>query len=132
MAQLERLNQILDKRQRQETMYENLLSSSDKLSLRSKQPWAGTVHWMMTIQLRKEYIRDKMLEYLKQKGIDCRQMIYPVHFAQHFKSSYDQHSFPVSKRISLNSLHLPSSTNLQEESIEIISQTVLKGLELYG
>jgi len=132
LAQLERLNQILAKRQQQEDIYENFLSSSDKLILRSKQPWAGTVHWLMTIQFRGKNIRDKMLEYLKQQGIDCRQMIFPVHFAKHFKSSYDQDKFPVSKLISLNSIHLPSSTNLTEKNINKISMAVLEGVNLYG
>jgi len=132
LAQLERFDPILKKRNRQETLYNNFLSSSDKLNLRIKQPWAETVHWMMTIHLRKNGIRDKMLGYLKQEGVDSRQMIYPVHYAHHFKNDYAQQDFPISEKVSLNSLHLPSSTNLSEESIEKISKTLLKGLKLYG
>ncbi len=132
LAQLERFEEILAKRNQQEKQYVTYLSSSEKLQLRKKQPWAETVHWMMTIQLNKEGIRDKMLAYLKQNGVDCRQMIYPVHYAQHFKNEYAQQDFPVSEKISLNSFHLPSSTNLSEESIEKISEILLKGLTLYG
>jgi perosamine synthetase len=132
VAQLERFEDILKKRNLQEAQYENYLSSSEQLQLRKKQPWAETVHWLMTVRLRKTGIRDKMLEYLKREGIDCRQMIYPVHYAHHFKNDYAQQNFPISEKVSLNSLHLPSSTNLSEESIEKISKTLLKGLKLYG
>jgi perosamine synthetase len=132
LAQLERIEEILKKRNLQEKQYENYLSSTEQLLLRKKLPWAETVHWLMTVELRKTGIRDKMLEYLKREGIDCRQMIYPVHYAQHFKDEYAKQNFPVSERVSLNSLHLPSSTNLSEENIELISKSVLKGLKLYG
>jgi perosamine synthetase len=132
VAQLERFDAILKKRNKQENQYDNYLSSSDQLQLREKQPGSETVHWMMTVRLRKEGIRDKILEYLKHEGIDCRQMIYPVHYAQHFRDEYALQKFPVSDLVSLNSLHLPSSTNLSEESIDIISKSLLKGLKLYG
>ena len=132
LAQLERLDEILDKRHKQEKFYTELLSQSEKLIIRPKQNWAGTVHWMMTVQLKKEGMRDKILEFLIDNGIDCRQMVFPIHSAQHFRLEFDQKKFPVSNQISLNSIHLPSSTNLKRESIEKISQTLIKSLELYG
>jgi len=132
LAQLERLDETLGLRRQQELLYVDLLSQSDSLTLRPKQTWSQSVHWLMTIRLRKEGIRDHMLEYLKQLGIDCRQMIYPVHEARHFSQNYRGENFPVSVGISHNSLHLPSSTNLSRENIEMIAETVLRGLELYG
>ena len=132
LAQLERFEKILQRRQQQEDYYERLLSSVNQLSFRPKQDWAETVHWMMTIRFKKEGIRDRMLEFLTQRSIDCRQMIFPVHHAKHFKAHFDRRSFPVSEQVSMNSLHLPSSTNLSPESIEYIAGNVIKGLELYG
>jgi perosamine synthetase len=132
VAQLERLNEILKRRNEQERLYEQFLSSSNQLSFRPKQSWAETVHWMMTIRLHKEGVRDQMLNFLKSCGIDCRQMIFPVNHAIHFQEAYLAKSFPVSDRISLNSLHLPSSTRLSTEQISWISEKVLIGLERYG
>lgn len=90
------------------------------------------MHWMMTVQLNKECIRDKILEFLIQNEIDCRQMVYPIHLAKHFESYYNQKNFPVSKKISLSSIHLPSATNLKRENIEKITEIFLQGLKLYG
>jgi perosamine synthetase len=132
LAQLERFDVILEKRQLQEQKYENYLSNSEKLSFHPKNSWEKSVHWLMTIHLQKEGIRDLMLAFLKAKGIDCRQMIYPVHYAQHFKAAYSDKKFTVSERISLNSLHLPSSTNLPDNSIELISEIVIEGLNQHG
>jgi len=86
----------------------------------------------MTIQINKDGIRDKLVEYLLKRGIDSRQMIFPINYAQHFQEIYDGTIFPVSESISLNSLHLPSSTQLSIKQIEHISQVVLEGLKRCG
>ena len=132
VAQLERLDQILERRWSQEQQYKECLSASEQLDFRPQQSWGQSVHWLMTIRFKKEGIRDEMLGYMNQKKVDCRQMVYPVHYAKHFRASYDQQQFPESERISLNSMHLPSSTNLSNESIEEISRVVLEGLGRYG
>jgi dTDP-4-amino-4,6-dideoxygalactose transaminase len=87
---------------------------------------------MMTIQINKDGIRDKLLEYLLKRGIDSRQMIFPISHARHFKEVNNGATFPVSESISLNSLHLPSSTQLSIKQIKDISQVVLKGLKHCG
>jgi perosamine synthetase len=131
LAQLERFDEILDLRKKQELLYEELLFSPE-LSFRPKQDWAETVHWMMTIQINKDGIRDKLLEYLLKRGIDSRQMIFPINYARHFQETNDGTIFPVSESISLNSLHLPSSTQLSIKQIEHISQVVIEGLKRCG
>lgn len=132
IAQLERLDQILERRWSQEQQYKECLSASDQVDFRPQQSWGKSVHWLMTIRFKKDGIRDEMLDYMKHKKIDCRQMVYPVHYAKHFRTSYDQQQFPNSERISLNSMHLPSSTNLSNGSIKEIAKAVLEGLDRYG
>ena len=131
LAQLERFDEILDLRKKQELLYEELLFSP-ALSFRPKQDWAETVHWMMTIQINKDGIRDKLVEYLLKRGIDSRQMIFPINYARHFQEINNGVTYPVSESISLNSLHLPSSTQLSIKQIKDISQAVLKGLKHCG
>lgn len=123
IAQLERFEKILEQRQRQEELYKHMLSGNDSFSIRPQQPWSQSVHWLMTVQLNISGVRDALLERLKEKGIDCRQMIHPVHDAQHFKQHYVDREYPISKQVSYNSLHLPSSTQLTEEQIEWIAGT---------
>ena len=65
-------------------------------------------------------------------NIDSRQMIYPVSFATHFKKENKSKRFPLSENISLNSLHLPSSTQLKINEIRYISNKVLEGLQKYS
>ena len=75
----------------------------------------------MTITLDGNYNRDDFLIYMKNKDIDCRQMVNPVSHAKHFYSKYNSKDFPVSEEISRQSVHLPSSTSLTRTDIIYIS-----------
>ena len=129
MAQLERFDEILETRRKQEDFYLNLLNDNKKFSLRPQQAWSESIHWLMTIKLNIPGIRDILLERLREKGVDCRQMIFPVHEAKHFKSNYSSEDYPVSVKVSHNSLHLPSSTKLTTEQIEWIVENLYKSLK---
>ena len=85
---------------------------------------------MMTITLDYEYSRDEFLSPIKDRGIDCRQMINPVHRVEHYKDFLKKESFPNSTKISLQSIHLPSSLNLSVKDIERVYQQISFFLEI--
>ncbi len=124
LAQIEKLDHILSLRKKQMDTYYNELSKTNGISLRNFSDWCDPVHWLMTITLEDQYDRDDFLAYMLTKGIDCRQMINPVHRAMHFSDLYGEDSFPISTKISNQSVHLPSSTNLKDEQIKHITDKV--------
>ena len=63
---------------------------------------------------------------LKKFGIDARSMINPVHEAYHFKKYFKNKDFKNSIHVSKNSLHLPSSTNLNRKQIKFICNKLIK------
>ena len=93
--------------------------------MRKYADWCEPVHWMMTITLDEIYDRDDFLFYMSNKGIDCRQMINPVHKADHFKSQFSDSEFKNSVHISSHSAHLPSGLSLSNNQIQEISKRVL-------
>ena len=101
------VRQLLVLRKKQMDSYYNALSNVNGISLRKYTNWYDPVHWLMTISLDGKYDRDDFLLFMKNKGINCRQMINPVHKADHFINIFDD-NFEISNRISSNSLHLPS------------------------
>lgn len=123
LAQMEKLDEILALRKKQMKYYYKELSEIDSITLRKYANWCDPVHWMMTITLDKKFNRDKFLSYMDDSGIDCRQMINPVHLAVHFVNQFDD-EYPVSKDISRQSVHLPSSLNINKEDIRKISNKV--------
>jgi len=66
--------------------YYELLSGINGISLRKYADWCNPVHWLMTVTLDDTYDREKFLLYMKDESIDCRQMVNPVHRAEHFKN----------------------------------------------
>jgi dTDP-4-amino-4,6-dideoxygalactose transaminase len=105
-------------------LYYNLLENIPQLKLRSYASWCDPVHWLITITLDDQYNRDEFLKYMYENGVECRQMINPVHQAIHLVASYQDNEFPNSVSISNQSAHLPSSTSLIEQEIELVCNTV--------
>ena len=130
LAQLEQLDEILALRKNQMELYYTLLDNVPGIILRPFQDWCEPVHWLMTLTLDKKYNRDKFLQYMKEQGIDCRQMINPVHRADHFANEYPDSDFLNAIQISTQSAHLPSSTHLRAEQIEYIVSIIKKFLDV--
>ncbi len=128
LAQIEKLDDILAIRREQMDFYYKELGNIEGISLRKYSDWCNPVHWMMTLTLDEQYNRNDFLKYMKSNGVDCRQMINPVHKAEHFKKMFLSESFRNSKSISRKSIHLPSSTGLKEQDLNHITSTLKKYL----
>ena len=128
LAQVEKLDEILALRREQMDCYYNELSNVQGITLRKYADWCEPVHWMMTITLDDKYNRNEFLSYMKDKGIDCRQMINSVHQADHFIDIFLDQDFKNSKLLSKNSAHLPSSLNLGQKDIIFICNTIKRFL----
>jgi len=119
LSQIEKISYILSKRNKQMSDYYSLLNKNKNFKLRSFKNWCTPVHWLLTITLNTANLRDKMLTYLKRKNIDARQMINPINDAPHIKKKIKE-KFPISRKISYNSLHLPSGLNLKNNQIKYV------------
>ena len=130
LGQLERFDEILEKRKKQEEIYNSMLSKINGIILRKNYKYLQTVHWLMTIQFENKNLRDKMILFLRENNIDSRQMIFPVNYAKQFKNHNTKFLVGRSKKISLASLHLPSSTSLNKKQLELICNKVAEGISI--
>lgn len=126
LGQLERFDEILARRSRQDRLYRKLLSDNAKIQARPIADWCGYVHWMTTISLPEAPLREALLAHMKENGIDGRQMVFPVHEALPYREQFDPANYPVSRDISFRSLHLPSSTELSEDDVQVVCDCVLE------
>jgi perosamine synthetase len=124
LSQIEIINKIMKKRNTQIMLYTKYLSHIKEITVRSFKDWCLPVHWMTTITLHKKNLKNKLIRFLLKNGVDARPMVNPVHEAKHFKKSFNKNSFRNSIKISRNSLHLPSSTNLTKQEINFICKKI--------
>jgi perosamine synthetase len=104
--------------------YSKLKDFNNFIELRKFEKWCKPVHWLMTIRIKKDNLRDEFIKYMKAKGIDCRQMINPVFDALYLKKKFISKNFINSSYISRNSVHLPSGTGLKKKDIDYICKTL--------
>ena len=123
LSRIDKLDEIRALRKKQMDIYYNAISNVNGISLRKYTNWCDPVHWLMTISLDGKYDRYDFLLFMKNKGIDCRQMINPVHKAAHFINLYDG-EFTVATNISKQSVHLPSGAALSKEIRNYIVKTI--------
>jgi len=123
-SQLEIINKLLKKRNIQMMLYKKHLSRISEIKIRTFKAWCSPVHWMTTITVNKINLRNRLIYFLVRAGIDARPVINPVHEALHFRKYFNKKNFNNSLRVSKNSLHLPSSTNLKEKQIKFICNKI--------
>ena len=123
-AQLLEIKPILEKRHAQWMCYEKYLGDIEEIQTRQFAEWCSPVHWLMTVSLESHELRDGLIDFMKNRGIECRPMINPVHEARHFAADYNADDFPQSCWVSRTSLHLPSGNNITEDQIMLIADTM--------
>lgn len=128
VGQLERLDETLALRAKQEESYKLLFADDPRVNWRPVAGWCNNVHWLSTITLRHEKLRDPLLDYMNSQGIDCRQMVYPIHMAEPYAGENSSIHYPISRSISLRSLHLPSSLLLTADEMSRIAETISQWL----
>ena len=124
LSQINEIRKILAIRNQQMKFYYSLLKNENYFIKRKFKNWCLPVHWLMTITLKKKNLRNKLIKYLKKRGIESRPMINPIEDALHLEKYRDRKQSIVAKKISTNSLHLPSSTSLTANQISYICSTL--------
>lgn len=132
VAQLNRLDDLLEQRLIQESKYKKLFERTKKINWRPVCEWTKHVHWMSTITLDIKELRDPLLHHMASIGIDCRQMIYPIHMAQPYLNEGSDAEYPNTTNISLRSLHIPSSLKITEDQQYIVANSIIEWVEKNG
>lgn len=124
LAQLERVNELVEKKQIIFKWYRNRLSDIDGLQMNFEQPKARSNKWMSSIALTKDFgiTRDELREKLKKDGIDTRPFFFPASMFP----MYEDKKTPISHKVGLNGINLPSGHNLSEEQIDFICHKLKK------
>ena len=122
LAQLERINELVDKKRKIFSWYKERLETVDGLQLNVEKSGCKNIFWMTTIVLKKDFSisRDEIIKKLKEWNVDSRPVFYPLSSLPMFDNVNNIHA----QNLSSNGISLPSGHNLQEDDINYVSEVL--------
>lgn len=127
LAQLERIDVIIEKKRRIARTYSSCLAGIEGITLPSEKPYVRNIYWMYGIIVEKDFgmSRDLLKSELFTEGIDSRFFFTPLHSQPCFSQyNYDKKDFPVSIELSQKGFYLPSGIDLTDEQIGFICSKI--------
>jgi len=124
-AQLERINELIVKRERILNWYSEALD----LKLNPRAPYGTSVNWMVCALLPDySYKRDEILDELLNEGIDTRPFFIPAHHMPPYAHCRCVGDMNPKANLSPRGFNLPSSPNLTEDDVAFITGKLVKAL----
>lgn len=125
-VKLQYLDHYNQARQKAAAIYDRELSGMDPIAPPARVPHSTHIYHQYTLRLQPGVSRDDLKAYLKDR--DITSMVYypvPMHMQEAFRDSgYQEGDFPVSEKLSRSVLSLPMHTELEQDQIQYITQTI--------
>lgn len=128
---LRRLNEYAVARNKAAAWYDKAFADSPEIAIPARYPNSSHVFHQYTLKA-KGFDRDALKDFLMEKGVPC--MIYypvPLHLQKAYMDPrYKKGDFPVTEELCDTVFSLPMQTELDQEQLEYITNTVKKYIEL--
>ncbi|MAT79622.1 MAG: aminotransferase DegT [Flavobacteriales bacterium] len=128
LAQLERIELIVEKKKKIGALYNDLLKNLKGISLpMSNTDYANNIYWIYGILINKKNLNaDELINILKSKGIGARPFFYPLHLQPVLNEykKYNASKFPISEKISKQGLYLPSGLGISYAQIKKVANVL--------
>lgn len=129
VAQLEKIGEHLQKKQKMGRMYQELLKDNDRFRKPLAQTeYAQNVYWVFGLVLNQDdpMTAREAMEQLAKEGIGCRPFFYPMHLQPALKKLglFEGESYPVAEWLYEKGFYVPSGLSLTEEQIAYIGEKV--------
>jgi len=124
-AQMERINEILDKRTKVAQMYNERLRDIEEIEIPYIASYVSKMSWFVyVIKLKSDIDRDKVVFYLRKNGIECKPYFTPIHLQPFYRKifGYKEGDFPVTENIAKRTIALPFFNNLTEKEIDYVCE----------
>jgi perosamine synthetase len=123
VAQLERLDNFVERKRAMGAQYNALLGDSPLISLpKAKTEFADNIYWVYGIVLADEVPFDaaEMMRRLAKKGVGTRPFFWPMHEQPALKRMglFENESYPVAERLARRGFYVPSGLGLTQDELE--------------
>lgn len=125
LAQLSRIDEILAKRAKVARMYDERLRGLDWLEHQAIPEGVSKSWFVYVVKLADEFgqeDRDRILEGLRERGIQCSNYFSPVHLQPFIQERLGcgPGDLPVTERVAERTLALPFYNTLREDQVETV------------
>lgn len=129
VAQMERIDEILAKRQKVADMYNERLKDVDGVKIPYVHPKVKMSWFVYVIRLEEGIDRNKVMEYLLENGIGCRPYFTPIHLQPFYREmGYKEGNFPVTEAVAKTTIALPFYNNLTEQEIDYVVEKLKEAI----
>lgn len=134
-AQMDRLDEIIDKRNRIAEKYNSKLRDVEGITIPFISPSVTRMSWFVyVIRLDRSFNRNKIMQHLIDNGVSCRPYFTPIHLQPYFRKlfGYKDGDFPVTEETAASTIALPFFNDLREDQIDYVVNKLREGLVKYG
>ena len=129
LAQLEKIENFIQKKRQVGKKYTQLLSGIDNIQLPLQNtPYAENIYWVFGIILNSAVGRDAhhVMQQLAKYEIGTRPFFWPMHLQPVFQSKrwFVNESYPVAEMLGKRGFYLPSGLNLSEQQISDVARAL--------
>ncbi len=131
-SQMERIEEILEKRAKVAGMYGEKLAEVEEVEVPFIAPYVSRMSWFVyVIRLERGIDRNKVIKYLNEEGVQCKPYFTPIHLQPFYKKmfGYKEGDFPVTEDVSGRTIALPFFNNLKEEQIDYVVEKLKEGIK---
>lgn len=133
-AQLDRLDDLLDRRTSVAEMYRQALAPfTDDLVLPSQPAGARRSWFVYVVRLRDPFAaeaRDQLMDHLQTNGIGCAAYFPPIHLQSHYRERFGfaPGDFPVCEDIAARTVALPFFGAMTQEDVNRVADVLSEAL----
>jgi perosamine synthetase len=133
LSQFRKIDRIISEKRRVAHSYSAKLKKVAGLQLPAEMDWARNVYWMYALVVKKEFgiSRNVLMESLAAEGIQTRTFFCPMNQQPvlQVQRGHKVVACPVADGLWENGLYLPSAWNLDEESISLVSDAIIRSAQ---
>lgn len=132
VVQMERLDEMLDKREKVAQMYNEKLKDVKGINIPYIHPDVTKMSWFVyVVQVDKDIDREEVMEYLKENGVGCRPYFTPIHIQPYIKEmlGVEGEDYAISYDIGSRGIALPFYNDLKEEEIDYVVEKIEEAIE---
>ncbi len=133
LAQMGRLEELLEKRRRVAALYTERLAESELIRTPFIHPNTTRMSWFVyVVRIIPPAMRDSVIVELSRRGIPSRPYFTPIHLQPFYaeKFGYSKGNFPVTEYLGEVSLALPFSGVMTEAQIDFVCRALMEATEM--